>query len=72
VVRISITELKDQPGVAFKVFSLLAKKNINIVIILQSIRPRRHEGHHLYRRKDNVADTMETLESNKELLAIRN
>ena len=37
VARISLLELADQPGIAFKVFSLLASKNINVDIILQSI-----------------------------------
>ncbi|MEG2174644.1 MAG: aspartate kinase, partial [Oscillospiraceae bacterium] len=37
VARISLVELKDNPGVAFKVFSLLAAKKINVDIILQSI-----------------------------------
>lgn len=37
VARVSITELADTPGIAFKVFSLLAAKGINVDIILQSI-----------------------------------
>ncbi|MCI8989931.1 MAG: aspartate kinase [Lawsonibacter sp.] len=37
VARIALVELEDQPGIAFKIFSLLAKKNINVDIILQSI-----------------------------------
>ncbi len=35
--RISISGLNDVPGVAFKVFSILAAKNINVDIILQSV-----------------------------------
>ena len=35
--RISVTGLEDEPGVAFKLFNILAKKNINIDIILQSV-----------------------------------
>lgn len=35
--RISIVGLTDVPGVAFKIFSLLAAKNINVDIILQSV-----------------------------------
>ncbi len=35
--RISISGLSDVPGVAFKVFSILAAKNINVDIILQSV-----------------------------------
>jgi aspartate kinase len=37
VARISIIGLPDEPGIAFRIFSLLAQKRINIDIILQSI-----------------------------------
>jgi len=37
VARISICEIKDDPGKAFQVFSLLSKKQINVDVILQSI-----------------------------------
>ena len=37
VARIALIGVKDEPGVAFKVFNILAKRNINIDIILQSI-----------------------------------
>lgn len=37
VARISIVGLTDVPGVAFKIFSKLAAKNINVDIILQSV-----------------------------------
>lgn len=35
--RLSLIGLKDEPGIAFKIFNLLAKKNINVDIILQSV-----------------------------------
>lgn len=35
--RISIVELEDTPGVAFKIFNSLAAKKINVDIILQSV-----------------------------------
>ena len=35
--RLALVGLADEPGIAFKIFSLLAKKNINVDIILQSI-----------------------------------
>ena len=35
--RISVIGLKDEPGIAFKLFNLLAKDNINVDVILQSI-----------------------------------
>ena len=37
VARIALVGLVDQPGIAFKIFSLLANKKINVDIILQSI-----------------------------------
>ncbi len=37
VARISILGVPDEPGIAFRVFSLLAQKHINVDIILQSI-----------------------------------
>jgi aspartate kinase len=37
VARISVVGIEDTPGKAYKIFSLLSKKNINVDIILQSI-----------------------------------
>ena len=37
IARISAMGVSDQPGIAFKLFSLLAKNKINIDIILQSV-----------------------------------
>jgi aspartate kinase len=37
VARIAVVGIKDEPGKAFELFSLLAKNNINVDIILQSI-----------------------------------
>ncbi|MEG2596863.1 MAG: aspartate kinase [Oscillospiraceae bacterium] len=37
VVRVAVIGLADQPGTAFRIFSLLATKKINVDIILQSI-----------------------------------
>ncbi|MGN1137886.1 MAG: aspartate kinase [Ruminococcus sp.] len=37
VARISVTGIPDEPGLAFKLFSKLSAKNINVDIILQSI-----------------------------------
>ena len=37
VSRLALVGLADQPGTAFKIFSMLAKYNINVDIILQSI-----------------------------------
>ena len=37
IARISIVGVKDQPGIAFKIFSRLAGAQVNVDIILQSI-----------------------------------
>ncbi len=37
VAQISVIGLQDNPGVAFRIFHLLAQKNINVDVILQSI-----------------------------------
>lgn len=37
IARISVTGVPNNPGIAFKMFSKLSKKNINVDIILQSI-----------------------------------
>lgn len=37
VARLAVVGLADHPGIAFKIFSLLAKEKINVDIILQSI-----------------------------------
>ena len=37
IARLALVGLADEPGIAFKIFSLLAKNRINVDIILQSI-----------------------------------
>ena len=37
VARLAVVGVADQPGIAFKIFSLLAREDINVDIILQSI-----------------------------------
>ena len=37
IARLALVNLVDEPGVAFRVFSLLAKEKINVDVILQSI-----------------------------------
>ena len=37
IARIALIGLSDEPGVAYRVFALLARQNINVDIILQSI-----------------------------------
>jgi aspartate kinase len=37
IARLALVGLADEPGIAFRIFSLLAKHNVNVDIILQSI-----------------------------------
>lgn len=37
IARIAVVGLKDRPGIAFKVFNIIGRANINIDVILQSI-----------------------------------
>ena len=37
IARIALVGIKDEPGIAFKIFSILAQKKINVDIIIQSI-----------------------------------
>ena len=49
--RISVTGLEDEPGVAFRLFNILAKKNINIDIILQSVGQNGRERHFIHGKR---------------------
>ena len=37
VCRLAVSNIKDEPGKAYEIFSLLARNNVNVDIILQSI-----------------------------------
>ena len=69
VARISICNIEDKPGMAFKVFSLLASKKINVDIILQSIGREGKKDISFTVSEDNLQKTVEILEENKERLS---
>lgn len=66
--RISVIGLKDQPGVAFKLFDLLAKVNINVDVILQSIGRDGTKDISFTCGDDSVDEAIKVLEENKERL----
>ena len=68
VARISICNIEDKPGMAFKVFSLLAGKGINVDIILQSIGREGMKDISFTVSESNLEKTVELLEANKESL----
>ena len=69
VARISICNIEDKPGMAFKVFSLLAKNKINVDIILQSIGRDGKKDISFTVNEDNLDKAVEVLNENKERLA---
>ncbi len=68
VARISICNIEDKPGMAFKVFSLLAKNKINVDIILQSIGREGMKDISFTVTEGNLEKTVELLNENKESL----
>ena len=70
-VRIAVLGLRDVPGVAFKVFDTLAKKNINVDVILQSIGRSGTKDISFTVNKDDLEDAVATLEEHKERLGFK-
>lgn len=69
--RISVIGLEDKPGVAFKVFHRLAKNNINVDIILQSVGRDGSKDISFTVAQDDLEDAIKVLEENKEALTIK-
>ena len=70
-VRIAVLGLRDVPGVAFKVFDTLAKKNINVDVILQSIGRAGTKDISFTVNKDDLEDAVAVLEENQERLGFK-
>ena len=66
--RISVMGLKDEPGIAFKLFNLLAKNNVNVDIILQSIGREKTKDISFTVNEEDVANAFRIIEENKERL----
>ncbi|MBE5960584.1 MAG: aspartate kinase [Lachnospiraceae bacterium] len=64
--RISVIGLEDQPGVAFKLFNHLAKHNINVDIILQSVGRDGTKDISFTVAEDAVEDAVAILERHKQ------
>ena len=71
IARISVLELVDKPGVAFRLFSLLAKEKINVDIILQSVGRDGTKDITFTVSKENGARAVEVLEQNKKQIGIK-
>ena len=64
-VRIAVIGLKDVPGMAFKLFDVLAKKHINVDVILQSIGRAGTKDISFTVARDDVAEVEKILEANR-------
>ena len=68
VARISIIGVPDRPGLAFKIFSKLSAKNINVDIILQSIGRNGTKDISFTVGKSNLKDALDALTPYIELI----
>ena len=68
VARLALVGLEDEPGIAFKIFSLLAKNNINVDIILQSIGREDSKDISFTVAKDDMEAARALLEENREAI----
>ncbi len=68
VARISIVGIKDEPGMAFKIFSLLARNKITVDIILQSIGRQSTKDISFTVSKSDLQESISLLEKNKDLI----
>ena len=71
VASISIVELEDKPGIAFKIFNKLAQAKINVDIILQSIGRHNTKDITFTVSQDNRADAVAVIEGLKDSLAFK-
>ena len=69
--RIAVIGLKDEPGIAFKVFDTLAKKNINVDVILQSIGRDGTKDISFTVNDNDLDDAVAALEANKARLTFQ-
>ncbi len=72
IARISIIGVPDKPGLAFKIFSKLSAKNINVDIILQSIGRNGTKDISFTIEKSKLPQTLEMLNAYVELIGAAN
>lgn len=71
VARIALMGLDNTPGVAFKIFDLLAKSNINVDVILQSIGRDGTKDISFTVESGDAKEAIRVLEENKKRLSIQ-
>ena len=69
--RISVIGIADVPGSAFKLFHTLAKNNINVDIIIQSVGRDGTKDISFTVASDDLEHALEVLDKNKERLTIK-
>ncbi|MEG2570748.1 MAG: aspartate kinase [Clostridia bacterium] len=72
IARVSLVDLDDVPGIAFKIFSTLAAKKINVDIILQSIGRDNTKDVSFTIASDNLSAALDTLNANKDKIGFKN
>lgn len=65
VARIAVVGVKDEPGIAFKIFSLLSKEKISVDLIIQSIGRNSSKDISFTVTKGEMKEAVEILEANK-------
>lgn len=69
IARLALVGLEDTPGIAFKIFSLLARNNVNVDIILQSIGRSETKDISFTVAKSDMDLAQKLLEENREVIA---
>ena len=69
--RISVIGVEDKPGTAFKIFNTLARNNINVDIILQSVGREGTKDISFTVSQDDLKGALAVLEEHKEALTIQ-
>lgn len=68
VARISICHIEDTPGKAFRIFSILAKKHINVDIIIQSIGRENTKDISFTVSEGKLEEALALIEANKDVI----
>ena len=68
VARVSLCGVEDTPGKAFRVFQMLAKKNINVDLIIQSIGRDNKKDISFTVQQTRIEETLELIKANQEVI----
>lgn len=71
VARVALVGLEDRPGIAFKIFSLLAKEKVNVDIILQSIGREASKDISFTVSQDDLERAQQVIAANQELIGFK-